>query len=352
MTRLNIRPLFLKTRKKAPSNMPYLIGTDEAGYGPNLGPLTITGTLWENLSGQACLYEALDAVIKPAPDRKPDNRLVVADSKMVYKSSGSIKNLETTVLSFLAATSNQSENFESSKVGVAAIPQDIASLVRLACPASDGQLLQSLPAYDFSAITLPLKAAPGQVCEYANRLREAQAAAKVKLQSILCHPVFPTHFNAGLTSYGNKATLLSNQTLAIVASLKSKTDDDLEIVCDKHGGRSKYADLINAHLTDQPISIGAETRDCSDYSFSDQQSDIVIRFQAGGETFMPTALASMVSKYVREVFMKAWNRFWIDQLPDLKPTKGYPLDAKRFKAEINDRQNQLGIADIDIWRQK
>ena len=333
--------------------MPYLIGTDEAGYGPNLGPLTITGTLWENLSGQACLYDALEAVIKPAPDRKPDSRLVVADSKVVYKSSGSIKNLETTVLSFLAAvSSNQSKSFESSKVGVDDVPQDIASLVRLACPASAGQLLKSLPAYDFSAITLPLKAGLDQICEYANRLREAQAAAKVKLRSILCHPVFPTHFNAGLTSYGNKATLLSNQTLAIVANLKSKTDDDLEIVCDKHGGRSKYADLIKAHLTDQPISIGAETKACSDYSFSDQQRDIVIRFQAGGETFMPTALASMVSKYVREVFMKAWNQFWIDQLPNLKPTKGYPLDAKRFKAEIDDRQNQLGIADIDIWRQK
>jgi len=73
--------------------MSHLIGTDEAGYGPNLGPLTITGTLWKNLSNQACLYDALDNVIKPAPDRKPDNRLVVADSKVVYKSSGSIKNL-------------------------------------------------------------------------------------------------------------------------------------------------------------------------------------------------------------------------------------------------------------------
>ena len=129
--------------------MPYLIGTDEAGYGPNLGPLTISGTLWENLSGQTCLYDALDSVIKPAPDRKSDNRLVVADSKVVYKSSGSIKNLETTVLSFLTAVSNPSKNSKSPEVVVADIPQDIASLVGLACPASDGQLLESLPTYNF-----------------------------------------------------------------------------------------------------------------------------------------------------------------------------------------------------------
>ena len=27
--------------------MAYLIGTDEAGYGPNLGPLVISATVWE-----------------------------------------------------------------------------------------------------------------------------------------------------------------------------------------------------------------------------------------------------------------------------------------------------------------
>ncbi len=27
--------------------MPYLLGTDEAGYGPNLGPLVISASVWE-----------------------------------------------------------------------------------------------------------------------------------------------------------------------------------------------------------------------------------------------------------------------------------------------------------------
>ena len=330
--------------------MSHLIGTDEAGYGPNLGPLTITGTLWKNLSNQACLYDALENVIKPAPDRKPDNRLVVADSKVVYKSSGSIKNLESTALSFLLVANNSSSG--KTTIDVADIPQDIESLVRLACPNCDWQLITDLPAYDLSALQLPLKADPNAIVENANRLLQAQAAAQVDLLSIHCQPVFPTDFNAGLKSDGNKATLLSNQTLKIVASLKAKTDDDLEIVCDKHGGRSKYVDLIETHLTDQTVCIGAETKQCSDYSFSEHQRDVVVRFQAGGESNMPTALASMVSKYVREVFMKAWNQFWIDQIPDLKPTKGYPVDAKRFKLEINELQTRLKIADIDIWRQK
>ena len=333
--------------------MPYLIGTDEAGYGPNLGPLTITGTLWENHSGQACLYDALEDVVKPAHDRKSNNRLVVADSKVVYKSSGSIKNLETTVLSFLvAAGSRRAEGQGASKVDLDAVPRNVESLVRVACPASDWQLFKGLPAYAFSAIELPLKADPEKICQNAIRLAKSMEAARVELLSIQCLPVFPKAFNAGLKSFGNKATLLSNRTLEIVSRLKAMTDDDVEIVCDKHGGRSKYASLIKAHLTDQPISTGAETRQSSDYTFSDQQRDVVVRFQAGGESFMPTALASMVSKYVREVFMKAWNQFWIEQIPDLKPTKGYPLDAKRFKEEIEELRLRLGIADDDVWRLK
>ena len=144
-------------------------------------------------------------------------------------------------------------------------------------------MLTALPAYDFSAVELPIKANPSEVCENANQLLESMGAANVNLISIECLPVFPTEFNAGLRSFGNKATLLSNRTLEIASRLKAITDDDLEIVCDKHGGRSKYASLIAAHLTDVPICVGEETKQCSDYTFSDQQRDVFVRFQAGGE---------------------------------------------------------------------
>ncbi|MFT7631390.1 MAG: hypothetical protein ACI87E_002428, partial [Mariniblastus sp.] len=46
------------------------------------------------------------------------------------------------------------------------------------------------------------------------------------------------------------------------------------------------------------------------------------------------------------------NEFWIEQIPGLKPTKGYPVDAKRFKAEIAKVQAKLGITDEAVWRKK
>ena len=67
---------------------------------------------------------------------------------------------------------------------------------------------------------------------------------------------------------------------------------------------------------------------------------------------MPTALASMVAKYHRELAMRAFNAFWQKHVPDLRPTAGYPVDAKRFQAEIAPRQRQLGIAEADLWRRR
>ena len=43
--------------------MSFLIGTDEAGYGPNLGPLTIAGTLWAVPDQVADLYGSLQPLI-------------------------------------------------------------------------------------------------------------------------------------------------------------------------------------------------------------------------------------------------------------------------------------------------
>lgn len=337
--------------------MPGQIGSDEAGYGPNLGPLTITGTLWSNSGSQDCLYEALDKIVKRSPSRLKDSRLTVADSKVVYKSSGSIQHLESTVLSFLIASENSKRRLSSSQnhgnpFVAYPVPRTIRDLIHLACPTTDWPGVQTQPGFAMQEIELPLKACPSKIENCARVLEETMEDSSVRLQQTICRPVFANEFNSALATLGNKATLLSETTLDIISALQADFDDDLEIVCDKHGGRNHYASLIQSKLTDQPVSIGLESRQCSDYFFSEGDRDVAIHFQAGGESFMPTALASMVSKYLREVIMVAWNRFWINKIPTLKPTKGYPVDAKRFKAEIHDCQKQLGISDHDIWRMR
>ena len=73
-------------------------------------------------------------------------------------------------------------------------------------------------------------------------------------------------------------------------------------------------------------------------------------FRTKAEAILPVALASMVSKYVREVVMTQFNRFWQQHVPDLKPTKGYPVDAARFWTDIEPTVKKLKIAKSDVWR--
>ena len=318
--------------------MPFLIGTDEAGYGPNLGPLTMTGTLWKIDEPGTDLYHVLDSVVSNHGTKaRSANKLFVADSKKVY--SGSINNLESAVLAMLYAATDK-------------VPTTWRQLVRLLCPSHS---LTKLPDQVWLAgqkLSVPIKADAKEIRRRGTAFRLACENASVGLVKIQCVPVFPPQFNAQVDQLGNKATLLSTETLKIVRRLMDETDDDVEIGCDKHGGRSKYASLVQSILTNEMVMVGKESIHVSDYTFRENSRDVFIRFQAKGESFLPTALASMVAKYVREIFMMLWNEYWKLKIPDLKPTKGYPVDAKRFKSEIEATQLELGIKDHLIWRKK
>ena len=50
--------------------------------------------------------------------------------------------------------------------------------------------------------------------------------------------------------------------------------------------------------------------------------------------FLPVSLASMVSKYVREVMMDSINNYFQGFCPDIKRTAGYWQDGQRFVKDI------------------
>ena len=72
--------------------MAYLVGVDEAGYGPNLGPLVIAATVWRVpeslLTSDAALHDALAGVICQTASDADSQRLAIADSKKLYKPGG------------------------------------------------------------------------------------------------------------------------------------------------------------------------------------------------------------------------------------------------------------------------
>ena len=60
----------------------------------------------------------------------------------------------------------------------------------------------------------------------------------------------------------------------------------------------------------------------------------------------------MISKYVREVLMLEFNRFWQKQVPGLRATAGYPMDSTRFFDEIRPAVERLGMEVATVWRQR
>jgi len=213
--------------------------------------------------------------------------------------------------------------------------------------------MRSVPWYADHDTPVPMDADTSELDSLGRALTEGLDAAGVRLLDIRSRAVFPERFNELVETYDNKGAALSHTTLDLVAQVMRPIErGPISILCDKHGGRNRYGPLLEEHFPDSLIEIHGEGRERSVYQFGPPQRRVDIRFQMKGETHLPAALASMASKYLRELAMRAFNAFWCDKVPDLKPTAGYPQDAKRFKAEIADKQNELGIEDRVLWRNR
>ena len=104
---------------------------------------------------------------------------------------------------------------------------------------------------------------------------------------------------------------------------------------DKHGGRTYYRGPLQEALPLVPIEVVRETPAESRYRLArgGAQVDLVIREKADGSA-LPVALASMYAKYLREVFMARFNRWWQARAGHVAPTAGYWTDYQRWSAEM------------------
>ena len=317
--------------------MAYLVGTDEAGYGPNLGPLVVSATVWRVDSLEDTdLYARLCGVVSSEP-RGAGDQLVVADSKALYKPGKGLELLERGVLTFLTALNRRPATWQSIWTLLTADQRDDRT---------------SLPWYATYDRPLPMELAEEELPAGAQRLRVGCERAGCRPIHLESRAIFPRRFNQLVEERGNKAAALSQTTLELVRAVLRllPSDEPIHVLCDKHGGRNKYGALLQETFPDTLAVVRREGRDESVYQLDRGEARRTFTFQAKGESFLPSALASMISKYLRELAMRAFNEYWTQRVTDLKPTAGYPIDARRFKQQIAGTQQQLGIADRTIWR--
>jgi hypothetical protein len=322
--------------------MAYLIGTDEAGYGPNLGPLVVAASVWE-VPGDAHFADLArllaDCVTDGARTAAVEGqaRVVIGDSKRLYQSGKGLQQLELGLWPALRCLGFSPRSWR--EVWQCLAPDSAADHAALWFAGYD-------PAAPFDA--------PGErLAVLTAAFPRALEQAGVRLLGLRCRAMFPEQFNRRLAECTSKGTVLSQLTLRLAAELIAPLPEGpIRILCDKHGGRNHYQDLLAEWFPDSFIEICGESTARSVYRFGPAKRRIEFRFEAHGESHLPTALASMAAKYLRELAMRAWNEFWIRYIPGLAATAGYPQDAPRFKAAIAPFQQQLGIADATIWRIK
>ena len=171
----------------------------------------------------------------------------------------------------------------------------------------------------------------------------------VTLKAIKSAIVQPQRFNELVRAADNKALALSRISLGLLRSVWNPDDErPTLVICDKHGGRNRYDDLLAEILDGQMLFSVGEARERSVYRVGSTE----LRFQMKAEANFPVALASLVCKYVRELSMDVFNQFWSEHIPGLKPTAGYPLDAMRFRQDIAEVQTTLGITNEILWRER
>lgn len=323
-------------------NRVWHLGTDEAGYGPTLGPLVIAGTLWSCPPDRppATWYDFLATEIpaktSPLRNDEPVRSLRIEDSKKLYRGTHDFTKLELSAWAILGQ--------------VVPFPCAWPELLGYLDPEAKAWL-SGVPWLADFARQLPIKTPLPEVRQQIRRLTSALHRNGFLLERVGVHFLPAARFNHLLDQFHLKSDLLSVMTLTLIKRLLPRSEDT-HICADKHGGRMHYLSYLDSIFGGEAICVIRESKESSEYHMSQAGRRLEFRFLAKGESLFAVAASSLIAKYLREVAMLAFNEFWQRLDPTLRPTAGYPQDAQRFLREIEPYRERLGLPDTCLRRKK
>jgi ribonuclease HII len=307
--------------------MAILVGIDEAGYGPILGPLVVSAavvelpdvllgkSLWETLRKSVAKMRAGAA-----------GRVVINDSKKLH-TGRDYGCLQRGVLASLAAAKmNPVQN-----VG--------ELLTRL-----DSNIAGKLGGYPWygGVKEWELKYDGDDVGTAGAALGQEMAEQGLRMVGLWSRVLPVGRFNEMVEAVDNKASVLFSLICQLVQqAYKRFGNQNLQIVIDKQSGRSHYRKPLQRMFPGTEMKVIQEDDMTSSYQLSGFDSSMKIHFlQKGDQRQLPIALASMTSKYVRELFMEMLNAYFQERFPAVKPTAGYYKDGKRFLSELEGKVDE------------
>jgi hypothetical protein len=316
--------------------MRWVVGIDEAGYGPNLGPLVQAAAAVRLPADDPAGWDTLRPCVRRAGRAAKDPRLVVDDSKRVYLGVNALEKLERSVRGLYGLLD----------------PTAGELFARLALGWCEAEL-HAEAWYDPAAaspIATTLDAIRKHISHFAEALPDG---VLVPLPHAVVTPA--PRFNRVVEASGTKATLLADGLVdllrVVLATLPG--DESVVVLCDKQGGRNYYAPLLREAFPAAEVFALVESNEESRYQIDGLGRVVSVAFRPNADAdSVAVAAASMVCKYLREVCMAQFNAHWRRHVPELKETAGYPVDAKRFLDDIRPAMERLGVAEAAVWRCK
>jgi hypothetical protein len=320
-----------------------LAGIDEAGYGPTLGPLVVAATAFRVRGDGGGELPDFWKCLRRSTCRKPaEGQLAVNDSKKLYSTKKGIRSLEEGGLAFLQLADGK-------------FPLDFRGLLaRLSGKAQGDRYLDLYPWYRGRNLGLPQSAYANYIRLSAEKLALDLKASGIELVGIRALPMEVIEFNRSLERTRNKAAVSFIAVGSLLARLwRTFPEEEIEVMVDRQGGRMFYGPLLYRKLRPRGLRILEENDLVSSYEVVRDGPSLRVTFAVDcEERCFPVALASMYCKYVRELHMSIFNRFWLEQVSSLKLTAGYFLDAERFLREIEGARRVLGIDDAVLIRRR
>jgi ribonuclease HII len=310
--------------------MAILAGIDEAGYGPLLGPLVVSGVAFsipQNLL-KADLWQVLQKAVSK-DKKKLSGRLLVNDSKKAYSRSSGTHHLQRTVLAALDIL-NRSDPSRPS------LPQTTQDVIKRLSP-SCYHHLSEYPWYQkLDQTALP---ATEDISIASGVFQRTLVQNQMRLLWVQTRFLEAGHYNQQLGKIKNKSRVLFIELCALVHHIfKNFHDGDgpMQFLIDRQGGRIQYHLELMKMFPGMELTVLTQSDTLSSYEMTDGKQSMRLHFAIEADSkFLPVSLASMASKWTRELLMEELNRYFVGICPGIKPTAGYWQDGQRFIADLH-----------------
>ena len=301
--------------------MVVLAGIDEAGFGPILGPLVVSSSVFSlpNHFLTADLWQLLRKSVG-STRKHLAGRLLITDSKKAYSKQKGIKHLQRTILACLGCLGKN--------------PATLTELLTLLSPDCIERLNDYPWHRDIGSYRLSTDIADMAIA--SSVLKEDLASNGIELLELRSCCLDVAYYNKMVGSVKNKASVLFTAVSQLIKNaFDNFAGDYLQVIVDRQGGRVRYQRNLQRMFPDMELKILREGPAASSYELKADGRQMRLHFVVGADQrFFPVSLASMVSKYLRELLVDNMNRYFTGFNPDLRPTAGYWKDGLRFIEDL------------------